>query len=114
MSYGVLPDDDRTQSPGHERGDHIRQRTGCADVTFVRLDPDEMLFDAEMVGIDLTTALEGVALAIFRVDVDRPNQTVLPQRTFRAHGAGQTQNAYRNDLQAQTSGSLLAGFVAMQ
>ena len=84
----------------HEGGHHVGQRAGDADRPFVGLDPDEVLFQTEMVGVDLAAALEVVAGAIFGIDVDRPDQPFLPERTIGPHGAGQAQNADSGDLHA--------------
>jgi hypothetical protein len=53
----VLTDDDGAQALGHECRDQFGQRTGNADRTFVCLDPDEELFDPEMIAVDLAAAL---------------------------------------------------------
>ena len=59
---------------------------------------DEVLLEAEMVGIDLAAALEVVAGAVFGIDVDRPDQPLLPERPIGPHGAGQAQETDAGDL----------------
>ena len=94
----VLADDDRAQALGHECRHHFGQRAGNADRTFVCLDPDEVLLEAEMIGVDLAAAFEVVAAAVFGVDVDRSDQALFPERAIGLHGAGQAQNANGGDL----------------
>jgi hypothetical protein len=71
----------------------------------MRCDPDEMLLEPEMTGIDLLATLEVVADTVFGVDIDRPDQTFLPQRGFGAHGAGEAQDANGGDLHAKPRNS---------
>ncbi len=52
---------DRAKATGHEGGHHIGQRSGNSDEPFVGLDTDEVLFQTELVGIDLASALEVIA-----------------------------------------------------
>ena len=99
-AIGILAEDDRPQALRDERGDHVRQGAGDTDRPFIGLDADEVLFEAEMVGIDLGATLEVVAHAVFGVDVDRPDQPFLPERAFGGHGAGQAQDADGGDLHA--------------
>ncbi len=105
MRDRVLPQDDRPQPFRHERADHVRQRAGDADRPLISFDPDEMLLEAEVVGIDLRTALEVAAPAVFGIDVDRPDQTLLPERAIGEHGPAQAQDADSGDFHGGPPGS---------
>ena len=59
-----------------------------------------------MVGIDLGAPLEVLALTVFGVDVDWPDQPFLPERDFGGHGAGEAQDADGGDLHARASGGV--------
>ena len=103
----VLAEDDRAQTLRHEGSHHVGQRAGDADGAFVGLDADEVLFQAEMAGVDLAAALEVVARAIFGIDVDRPDQSLLPERSVGRHGSGQPQKADGGDLHQRQGGSVV-------
>ena len=104
VRHGILAKDDRAQALGDERGHHVGQRARDTDRAFIGLDADEVLFEAEVVGIDLGAALKVIAHAIFGVDVDRPDQPFFPERAFGGHGAGEAQDADGGDLHARASG----------
>ena len=61
-------------------GDHVWQRDRQCRWPLIGLDPHEILFQPEVAGIDLRAALEVIAGAILRVDVDRAHQPFLPER----------------------------------
>ena len=51
----------------------------------IGLDADEVLLHGEMRGVALGAALEIIADAVFRVDIDRPHQPLFPERTLGLH-----------------------------
>src|SRR5256885_4712706 len=57
-SSDVCSSDLRTQASGRKGCDHVGQRAGDADGFIVSLDAEEMLFDAEMIRVDLLRSEE--------------------------------------------------------
>ena len=60
----VLTEQYRAQALGHEDRHHLRHRAGDANHSGIGFNPDEVLDQAEVVGVELDTAFEIIALAI--------------------------------------------------
>ena len=84
MGDRVLAEQDRAQPSGNVSSHHVGQRAGDAERPFVGLDAHEVLFQAEVIAVDLIAALEAVADAVLGIDIDRPDQPLLPERRIGA------------------------------
>jgi hypothetical protein len=87
----------RAQPASDEEGDGLRHWSGDAGDTLIGLDLDEISFDIEATR-DLLTTFKVLAAAIFRIDIDRPHQALLPKRTGCGHGAAELAQANSSDF----------------
>src|SRR5271170_1595520 len=69
------------------------------DHAVVGMDFEEIRLEPQMTAVDLLAALESRLLAIFRIDVDRADEPVLPEGAVGLHHAVETPNPYLLDLQ---------------
>ena len=69
-----------------------------ADHAFVSMDFEEVGSQSQMLSIDLFAAFPNRLLAIFRIDVDRADEPLLPERAVRLHHAPEPANPKLRDL----------------
>src|SRR5579884_2877292 len=98
MRDRVLPEQEGPQTPCHMGRNHFGQWAGDAVRALIGLDAQKELVDPKCVGADLPAALEIIARAILRIDVDRADLTLLKERAFRAQGPLKAQQARGGDL----------------